>query len=188
MGQNMFEAGAPAGARAQRREGTFASSHTLALQNCPIEPSWIRTGAPRTHAAQHSGAIDGLASTNIWECTTGTFEWYYGWEETVFILDGQVKVTSPGGQVHVLKAGDIGYFPADTTWLWEVDGYVRKIAFCRKHVPLVLNVPLRVLARLGLSRRLRKGCAAACNALRWLAGRVRLRDTSALTLLLTLPL
>ncbi|MGT2510776.1 cupin domain-containing protein [Cupriavidus basilensis] len=141
MGQNMFEAGAPAGARAQRREGTFASSRTLALQNCPIEPSWIRTGAPRTHAAQHSGAIDGLASTNIWECTTGTFEWYYGWEETVFILAGQVKVTSPGGQVHVLKAGDIGYFPADTTWLWEVDGYVRKIAFCRKHVPLVLNVP-----------------------------------------------
>ncbi|MGT2490875.1 cupin domain-containing protein [Cupriavidus basilensis] len=77
------------------------------------------------------------------ECTTGTFEWYYGREETVFILAGQVKATSPGGQVHVLKAGDIGYFPADTTWLWEVDGYVRKIAFCRKHVPLVLNVPLR---------------------------------------------
>lgn len=34
----------------------------------------------------------------------GAFEWYYGWEETVQILEGQVRVTSATGRVHVLRA------------------------------------------------------------------------------------
>ncbi|GAB7545876.1 cupin domain-containing protein [Cupriavidus sp. 8B] len=186
--QSMFGADAPVGTLAQQREGAFATTCDLPMQNCPIEPTWIRTGAPQSRAAQHSRAIDGLASTNVWECTGGTFEWYYGWEETVLILEGQVRVTSASGRVHVLRAGDIGYFPANTTWFWEVDGYVRKVAFCRKQVPVTLRFATRVLARLNFTNRAGEACGAATAVLRRALARLGLRDTSALTLLMTLPL
>ncbi|WP_454726466.1 MULTISPECIES: cupin domain-containing protein [Cupriavidus] len=186
--QTMSGAAEPARTLAQRREGAFANTRDLPMQICPIEPAWIRSGAPQSRAALHSRAIDGLASTNLWECTAGTFQWYYGWEETVVILEGKVQVTDADGRAHVLRAGDIAYFPANTTWLWEIDGYVRKVAFCRKQVPFMLRFATRVLARLNVTNRLEETAGAALATLRRLTTRAGLRDTSALTLLMTLPL
>ncbi|MGO4330522.1 cupin domain-containing protein [Cupriavidus sp. 2TAF22] len=179
--------GAPA-TLAERREGAFASTRDLPLQTCPIEAAWIRAGEPQSRAATHSRSIDGMASTSLWECTGGAFQWHYGWEETVLILEGKVKVTSPGGRVHMLQPGDIAYFPANTTWLWEVDGYVRKVAFCRRQVPVTLRLATRVLARLNVTNHLGEACGTVLARLRRLPARAGLRDTSALTLLMSLPL
>ncbi|WP_420991741.1 cupin domain-containing protein [Cupriavidus sp. 30B13] len=187
--QTISGAAAPAArTRAERREGVFANARDIAMHACPIEPAWVRGGEPQSRAALHSRALDGLACTNLWECTGGTFQWYYGWEETVVILEGKVQVTGANGRVHVLRAGDIAYFPANTTWLWEVDGYVRKVAFCRKQVPFSLRFATRVLARLNIANRIGEAGSAALAALRRLTARASVRDTSALTLLMTLPL
>ncbi|WP_020201137.1 cupin domain-containing protein [Cupriavidus sp. WS] len=186
--QTMSGTAAPERTPARRRAGAFANTRDLPMQSCPIDPAWIRAGEPQSRAALHSRAVDGLACTNLWECTSGTFQWYYGWEETVVILEGKVQVTSADGRTHALRAGDIAYFPANTTWLWEVDGYVRKVAFCRRQVPFMLRFATRALARLNLASRLGEAGGAALAALRRLATRAGLRDTSALTLLMTLPL
>lgn len=112
--------------------GVFAKAESIFLTPAPIERSWILSGEPQARAGGHSGSADGGASTSVWDCTAGTFKWDYGWDETVFIFEGGVKVTSPDGKTTELKAGDVGYFPAGTTWKWEVDTYVRKLAFCRR--------------------------------------------------------
>lgn len=165
-----------------RGEGAFGHADRLSMAPCPILPDWVRSGEPRSDAAQHSRALDGLASTNVWQCTRGTFDWYYAWEETVLILEGRVRVTSAQGRSYVLEAGDIGHFPADSRWFWEVDHYVRKVAFCRKEVPPGLRLATRVLSRL-----------TACNrpaALGWCGGALLrrcwsgLRGSSAATMLL----
>ena len=101
------------------------------LEDAPINPEWIVSGTPQARAGLHSPSTDGKASTNIWEFTAGSFWWTFYDEETVVILEGAVRVTSQNGAVRTLKAGDIAYFAKNTKALWEIDDYVRKIAFCR---------------------------------------------------------
>ncbi|XQU69937.1 hypothetical protein OJJOAM_002668 [Cupriavidus sp. H18C1] len=94
-----------------RVEGVFSRIDAMTLEDCPIEPDWVRAGRPQARAATHAMARDGLASTHLWECSAGAFAWRFSVEETVLILDGEVRVTSPGGQVRTLRAGDVGHFP-----------------------------------------------------------------------------
>lgn len=121
----------------------------VALQDAPINPDWVVKGGPRARAGLHSPAIDGNASTNIWECTAGTFWWTFHDEETVLILEGQVRVTTPNGQTRLLQPGDIAYFAEGTKALWDIDDYVKKVAFCRK----TANPVKQLRAMLGRMRR-----------------------------------
>ncbi len=40
----------------------------------------------------------------MWECTAGTFRWYFGWDETVVIQEGAVEVTGEDGERRLLTA------------------------------------------------------------------------------------
>ncbi|GAA0834937.1 cupin domain-containing protein [Cupriavidus pauculus] len=131
-----------------RQAGTFASIRALPDASCPIEPGWMRSGTPRTRCNQHSSTLDGFAWTMVWDCTRSTFEWHYTIDEVVVVLEGSVRVTDCHGVSHTLGVGDVGYFPAGSSWFWEVDDYVRKIAFCRDEVPRGLRLPMRVVRRL----------------------------------------
>lgn len=108
-----------------------ARPEDVILEDAPINPDWIVSGAPVARAGLHSPSTDGKASTNIWECTAGSFWWTFYNEETVVILEGSVRVTPQNGPARLLKAGDIAYFARDTRALWEIDDYLRKIAFVR---------------------------------------------------------
>lgn len=121
----------------------------VALADAPINPDWIVEGNPVARAGLHSPSIDGNASTHIWECTAGTFWWTFDGEETVFILEGQVRVTTPNGETRTLKPGDIAYFAEDTKALWDIDDYVKKVAFCRAPT----NPVKRLRSMLGRMRR-----------------------------------
>lgn len=121
----------------------------VTLEDAPINPEWIVEGNPHARAGLHSPSVDGNASTHIWECTAGTFWWTFHDEETVFILEGQVLVTTPNGETRTLKPGDIAYFAEGTKALWDIDDYVKKVAFCRKS-----SKPVKQLrAMLGRMRR-----------------------------------
>jgi uncharacterized cupin superfamily protein len=110
----------------------------VVLEDAPINPEWIVSGAPVARAGIHSPSVDGKSSTHIWDCSAGSFWWTFHDEETVFILEGAVRVTTENGTVQTLKPGDIAYFAAGTKALWEIDDYVRKIAFLRRrHSPQV---------------------------------------------------
>jgi hypothetical protein len=60
----------------------------------PIEPSWIIEGKPDAQWFVLSKSADGLASTMIWECSEGKFNWYYDFDETVLILEGSIVLES----------------------------------------------------------------------------------------------
>lgn len=105
------------------------------MKDCPLNPALILAGAPRTRLAMLSdGSTDASAFTVMWDCTAGRFNWFYSIDETFYILEGAVTVTLPSGEVHHLVAGSSYFFGRGTTAQWQVDSYVRKIAFC--HEPL----------------------------------------------------
>jgi len=93
-----------------------------------INPAWVLSGEPRPRGMALVSTRDGNATTNFWECTAGRFEWHYSWDETVLILEGEVRITDAKGTV-TLRAGDVAQFNAGSAYLWEVDRYVKKIAF-----------------------------------------------------------
>lgn len=133
-----------------------ASAEALAreLQPAPIEPAWILDGTPQARVVSHSTTADKCSATAIWDCTAGTFRWFFGDDETVVILDGEVSITAEDGTQRLLRAGDIGYFKAGTWATWRIDRYVRKIAFMRQPIWMPIALVYRVRNRV---RRALKG-------------------------------
>jgi uncharacterized protein len=124
------------------------STAKMVLEHNPIEPSWILAGSPFARLANHSKSSDDASCTAVWDCTAGEFRWYFHWDETVFILEGDVRVTSASGNVVILKAGDIAYFRAGTWSTWKIDRYVRKVAFLRRPMPRLFVVARALVRRL----------------------------------------
>lgn len=138
------------------------SSADLELKSALIEPSWIISGNPQARIAEHSQSADDASVTAVWDCTAGEFRWYFGWDETVMILEGEVVVTDANNEVRTLRAGDIAYFAGNTWATWKIENYVKKIAFVRRPfpAPVVLALKLKaMLARMkgGSSKPLRSG-------------------------------
>lgn len=173
-----------------RQTGTFGSTYSLPMSPCPIDPAWLRSGTPTTRCDEHSSTVDGFAWTMVWDCTRSKFEWHYTVDEFVVILEGSVHVTDSSGRSHMLRAGDVGYFPADTTWFWEVDNYVRKVAFCRDEVPRSLWLPMRIVRR--IKREVRDGNRPITRMCRRLAAALhrfsRIGRTTATVMLMGIPL
>jgi uncharacterized cupin superfamily protein len=112
--------------------GYRANQHNLTP--APIPHEWVLEGEPRARRRDIAGSTDGRGSTCIWDCTAGRFNWFYGVDETVYLLEGSVTVVDSSGQANDLRAGDTFFFPEGTRFEWRVPTYVRKIAFI--HVPI----------------------------------------------------
>jgi uncharacterized protein len=94
----------------------------------PIHPEWLRDGTPRTRARSLPFTDDASLFGTIWETTAGRFEWHYGSDELVAILEGEVEITPPTGEPFTLRRGDLVFFPAGQIMHWHVPVYVKKLA------------------------------------------------------------
>jgi uncharacterized cupin superfamily protein len=114
----------------------------------PIEPSWIIEGNPVAQSAVLSKSADGLASTMVWQCSEGKFNWFYDFDETILILEGSIVLENDGMRPTRYGPGDVVFFKDGAHAKWHVEGHVKKLAFCRKTQPVVLGFALRVFSRI----------------------------------------
>ena len=114
----------------------------------PIEPSWITEGNPVAQSCVLSKSADGLASTMVWECSEGKFDWYYDFDETVLILEGSIVLENDEMRPTRYGPGDVIFFKDGAHAKWHVEGRVRKLAFCRKTQPVLLGFALRVFSKI----------------------------------------
>ena len=108
------------------------------LPPMPIEPSWIMEGTPTARGTVLMQSQDQRVSAGIWECTAGKFQWIFGWDEFVHILEGEVTIREEGGSVHTLRPGDSAHFPLGLKTHWDVPQYVKKFFTLRTPDPLKL--------------------------------------------------
>ena len=113
----------------------------------PIQAAWILDGNPVARVELLSSSADGTASTYFWDCTAGRFNWFYSFDETFHILEGDVTLKYPSGVSRQVRTGDTVFFPAGSTAEWTVDKYVRKLAFCRTPVPAFVTAARQVVRR-----------------------------------------
>lgn len=97
----------------------------------PATLAEIVAGSPATRSTDLTRSPDGRFTTNLWDCTAGTFRWHYTTDEVVHVLEGEVHVTAEDGSTQVLRAGDVGHFTKGTFAVWEVPEYVKKLAVHR---------------------------------------------------------
>jgi uncharacterized cupin superfamily protein len=130
--------------RALIEAGNVAASLTLR----PIEPSWIIEGNPVAQSAVLSKSADGTASTVVWECSEGKFNWYYDLDETILILEGSIVLENDTMRPTRYGPGDVIFFKDGAHAKWHVEGRVRKLAFCRKTQPVLFGVVARVFFKI----------------------------------------
>ncbi|HVS77393.1 MAG TPA: cupin domain-containing protein [Steroidobacteraceae bacterium] len=112
----------------------LAKGNPFGLHPDPIPQDWILEGNPTARRRQLVGSSDNLASTHMWDCTAGQFNWHYKSDETIYVLEGSVVVEDAAGVRRRLGVGDTFLFPAGTCFHWTVPHYIRKLAFL--HAPL----------------------------------------------------
>jgi uncharacterized cupin superfamily protein len=120
------------------------------LKPSPIEPSWILEGNPEARSHPLATSADGAAATLIWSCTEGKFNWYYDCEETIMILEGSIVLESEGMPPKRYGVGDVIFFRKGAQAKWHVEGYVKKVAFCRQTNPFWLGFTIRAVNKLKL--------------------------------------
>jgi uncharacterized cupin superfamily protein len=111
-----------------------SSGNPYGLDPDPIPREWILQGDPTARRRQLVVSSDNLASTHMWDCTAGQFNWFYGSDEVIYVLEGSVVVEDAAGVRRRLEPGDTFLFPAGSRFHWTVPRYIRKIAFL--HAPL----------------------------------------------------
>src|SRR5579871_6965166 len=110
----------------------------------PIEPSWIIDGKPVASARMLSRSADRTATTLVWHCTEGRFNWYYDVDETILILEGSIVLENDTMRPTRYGPGDVIFFKDGAHAKWHVEGRVRKLAFCRTTQPFLLGFAARV--------------------------------------------
>jgi uncharacterized protein len=116
----------------------------MTLGSAGINPEWILEGNPVARNKFLSGSADGTATTWLWDCTAGRFNWYYSIDETVYLIEGSVIIKDHAGQTCQVNAGDTIFFPAGSSAEWTVPNYVRKVAFLRAPLPRQVQFAKRV--------------------------------------------
>jgi len=108
---------------------------TADLNPAPIRPNWVLEGNPMARNHLLSVSADGSASSYIWDCTAGRFNWFYEADETIYVIEGGVIVKDIGGSARRLSAGDTIFFPAGARAEWHIEKYIRKFALIRTPLP-----------------------------------------------------
>jgi uncharacterized cupin superfamily protein len=133
-----------------------AAPHPDDFEPAPIRPEWVIAGRPQARAVELVRSPDGTCTSAQWDCTAGTFHWFFWVEETVHILDGEVLVRDGKGRYALLRKGDVAVMPANTWMVWHVERYVRKLAYCRFPVPRPFGRLVRMVQQLRSMHRLRQ--------------------------------
>jgi uncharacterized protein len=141
----------------------YFNGKDVQMKPSPIDPNWVRDGAPIARNFQLSCAKEGGSPTLLWDCTAGVFDWHYDTDESIYVLEGSAVVRDDDGVEHEIGAGDHVLFRAGAHAVWRVESYVRKVAFFRTPVPRAINLPVLAWRKLvgiasrGLRNRRRRG-------------------------------
>lgn len=68
----------------------------------------------------------GVRSWPIWTKETSKFDWFYDENESCYLLEGEVTVTTEDGQTVHFGKGDFVVFPEGLGCTWEITKPVRK--------------------------------------------------------------
>lgn len=101
----------------------------------PIPPESIRSGNPVGRGGDLLQSDDQKFTGGLWICEPGEFEWVFGGDECLIVLEGEVIITQEGGESHTLCTGDMIYFPIGAKTNWKITKRLKEFYVTRTPVP-----------------------------------------------------
>src|SRR5271170_4754174 len=105
---------------------------TVELEPEPIPPDWIVSGSPVARCKKMVRSHDRTSHIVIWDCTPGSFKWYYGMDEAIVVISGEAVMINEKGEERRFGAGDLGFFPAGTSCTWRITEHLLKVGVLRE--------------------------------------------------------
>jgi uncharacterized protein len=91
-----------------------------------VDPGWVKSGTPNFRNTETLRSPDGRVISGLWACDgPSTFQWTFGTDETVHLLEGRVDIDYLGRRF-TLQPGDTATFHAGTQALWHVPQHAKK--------------------------------------------------------------
>ena len=95
-------------------------------------------GAPQAHGRFLWQSEDRRLGNGLWCCTPGSFDWEYTWDETIYLIEGEVTISDQDGTSRTYRAGDLLFAPSGTSSRWKIAQTVRKAFHIRSDTPVEL--------------------------------------------------
>jgi uncharacterized cupin superfamily protein len=103
------------------RTASFARLPAGSLPSIELPRHEILEGQPDARCQFTAQSTDGLATAGFWSCDVGRYEFYFDYDEFVYLIEGEVVVTDVAtGKSETLKAGDTAHFPDGVTTIWQI--------------------------------------------------------------------
>lgn len=105
----------------------------LPLPPITLPPHEILEGEPNAGGRFTAQSADHLAIAGFWSCDVGRYEFYFGYDEFIYVVRGEVAVTEVGTDTAcVLGPGDTAHFPQGVTTIWEIRSPLTKYFVARE--------------------------------------------------------
>ena len=111
---------------------------TASLDPWPLPESVITGGDPRAEGRFLWQSEDKRLGNGVWTCAPGSFNWDYTWDETIYLVEGEVTIADQDGNSNTYSAGDLFFVRVGTKSTWEVTKAVRKVFHIRSDAPVEL--------------------------------------------------
>jgi uncharacterized protein len=110
----------------------------LPLADVANPPATVQSGQPQFRGAHYAQAPGKGSGSGVWACDgPSTFEWNFGSDEVVYLIDGEVQVTYLGKQF-TIRPGDTSLFLQGTSAVWHVPKGLLK-SYTLHHPPLLVR-------------------------------------------------
>jgi uncharacterized cupin superfamily protein len=96
----------------------------------------IVEGDPRGSGKVTFQTSDKLVSGGVWECTAGTFDLTFGWDEMAYLLQGELVIQEDSGKQIRVQPGDFFFSSKGSRARWIVKQPIKKVFFLRTPDPL----------------------------------------------------
>jgi uncharacterized cupin superfamily protein len=114
----------------------FARLPAEPLPSITLPDHEILEGEPDARCLFTAETTDGLASAGFWSCDVGRYEFFFDYDEFIYLIEGEVVITElPHGVPRRLSEGDTAHFPSGVTTLWEVTRKMTKYFVARSPRP-----------------------------------------------------
>lgn len=103
---------------------------SLPIMPITLDPSWIKSGNPVVKSIEFTSSTSFNSFSGIFEVEGPTvFEWQFGLDESIYILEGKVDIEYRG-KLYKLVSGDTAFFHRDSKAIFRVDKGFKKAWTC----------------------------------------------------------
>jgi len=98
-----------------------------------VAPEEILEGIGDARGVFTAESADEECSAGFWSCEPGRYEFYFGYDEFIYLVEGELTVIEchPGGRTFAMKPGDTAHFPQGITTVWHITKKMTKYFVAR---------------------------------------------------------